>query len=109
MKKYKVFIVNEAENDLAEIYNFISIHDSHFNAEKILNKIEETCLKLEVLPERGRIVPELKKINITIYLEIIHKPFRIIYQIINNVVYIHTILDSRRDLEELLYNRLIRE
>ena len=102
-------MIIEAENDLVDIYNYISIHDSSFKAEKIIKRIEDECLKLEILPERGRIVPELKKIEIVTYLELIFKPFRIIYQTINNAVYIHAILDSRRDLEELLYNRLIQK
>jgi toxin ParE1/3/4 len=108
MKKYKVFVVEEAETDLFEIHNYISIHDSERNASIVIDSIEEACLRLETFPNRGRIVPELRKINITSFFEIIHKPFRIIYQIIDNLVYIHAILDSRRDLEELLYNKILK-
>ncbi len=108
MKKYEVFIIEEAEIDLLEIHNYISIHDSKQKADIVITSLEETCLELEILPNRGRIVPELRLIDITSFLEIIHKPFRIIYQIIDNLVYIHAVLDSRRDLEELLYNRLLK-
>ena len=45
MKKYKVFMIIEAENDLVDIYNYISIHDSSFKAEKLIKKIEDECLK----------------------------------------------------------------
>ena len=108
MKSYKIYIIEEAENDLVDIYNYISIHDSNRKAEQVIDKLEKACLLLETFPHRGRIVPELKKIHITTFFEIIHKPFRIIYQVIDNRIYIHAVLDSRRDLDELLYNRLIR-
>ena len=108
MKKYKVFVIEEAEHDLIDIYDYIASNDSIQIAEKILTRLEDACLKLETFPNRGRIVPELGRINITDYLEIISKPYRIIYQIVADKIFIHGVLDSRRDLEELLYDRLIR-
>jgi len=108
MKKFDVYIVEEAENDILDIYEYIVFNDSIFNAEKILLRIEEECNKLTTLPYRGRIVPELKRINITSFHEIILTPFRIIYQIFDEKIFIHAVLDSRRDLDELLYNRLVK-
>jgi len=40
--------------------------------------------------------------------EIHFKPYRIIYEIINKKVFIHCVLDERRDLQEILEHRLIR-
>ena len=59
-------------------------------------------------PERGRIPPELERIGVYEYLEIHVKAYRIIYQIIDNDVFIHCILDGRRDLLELLEYRILR-
>ena len=108
MKKFDIFIVEEAENDIIDIYEYIVFNDSVFNAEKILLRIEEECEKLSAMPFRGRIVPELKRINIISFHEIIFNPFRIIYQIFEEKVFIHAVLDSRRDLEIILYNRLVK-
>jgi toxin ParE1/3/4 len=43
-----------------------------------------------------------------VFREIHFKPYRIIYQIVESDVYIHAVLDGRRDLQELLEIRLLR-
>jgi hypothetical protein len=37
------------------------------------------------------------------------KVYRIIYQIVGLDVFVHAVLDGRRDIQELLYQRLIRQ
>ena len=106
--KYSIYIISDAEEDILDIYNYISISDSIENAEHLLQKIEETCLSLSRLPNRGHIPPELERIGIIEYREIHFKPYRIIYQVVESNVYIHCILDGRRELQELLEKRIIR-
>ena len=67
-----------------------------------------TLLSLEDFPLRGHIVPELERISVISYLEIHYKAYRIIYQVLNKTVYIHSILDGRRNISELLQKRLLR-
>ncbi|MDW7681298.1 MAG: type II toxin-antitoxin system RelE/ParE family toxin [bacterium] len=105
---YKVLIVAEAEEDIYEIYNYMATYDSVENAENLLTKIEETCNSLSNFPGRGHILPELERIGIFEYKEIHYKPYRIIYQIIEKSIYVHCVLDSRRNLQELLEKRLLR-
>ncbi len=108
MKKYSVYIITDAEEDLSEIYNYVSNFDSITKAKNLLAKLEETCKKLSTFPNRGHIPPELERIGIFDYKEIHYKPYRIIYQILGTKIYIHCILDGRRDLPQLLQERLIR-
>jgi plasmid stabilization system protein ParE len=63
---------------------------------------------LHELPARGRIIPELAQQNILEYRELIEGNYRIIYVIQDSLVVIHAILDSRRNLEELLMKKLMR-
>ncbi len=105
---YKVFLISDAEEDIFEIYNYVAINDSPGNADKLFEKLQETCLKLDTFPERGHIPPELERIKVLGFLEIHFKPYRIIYQIRNKEVYIHCVLDGRRELQDLLQNRLLR-
>ena len=65
-------------------------------------------MSLAELPNRGHIPPELDRIGVVEYREIHFKPYRIIYQVIESKVYIHCILDGRRELHELLEKRIIR-
>ena len=106
--KYRIHIITDAEDDLFEIYNYVAANDSTAKAENLLNKLEDTCKKLTTYPERGHIPPELERIGVGNYREIHYKPYRIIYQVIENDVYVHCILDGRRDLKDLLEERLIR-
>jgi len=105
---YSVYITKDAEEDIYQIFNYIARCDSFKNAEKILNKLENACYSLSDLPMRGRILPELKRISIFEYREIIVKPYRIIYEIDDESVFVFCILDSRRNLGELLEERLLR-
>ena len=77
-------------------------------AKKLLKNLERTYANLEKLPERGHIPEELRGTGIKRFLEIHYKPYRIIYEIIDNIVYLHCVLDGRRNMQELLSNRLLR-
>jgi len=105
-KKYKVIWANIAENDLANIIEYIA-HDSLSNALKILKKIKEKASSLYHSPERGRIIPELQEHGILQYRELIVPPWRIIYRISETNVYVLSVLDSRQNIEDILFKRLI--
>jgi toxin ParE1/3/4 len=107
MKKYTVHFMNEAEQDLWELYSYVARNDSIIKAENLVSKIEEICFSLEHFPERGHVLAELQRIANTDYREIYFKPYRVVYKISDNQVYIHCILDGRRNLEYLLLQRLI--
>lgn len=106
--KYKVNFVSDAEEDLFEIYKYVYSNDSEDNAEKLYSKLREKCLLLQEFPERGYISPELNLLEVSDFLEIHHKPYRIIYRIIKKEVFIHCIIDGRRDIQKLLQERLLR-
>ncbi|MBI5632595.1 MAG: type II toxin-antitoxin system RelE/ParE family toxin [Nitrospirae bacterium] len=106
--KYSVFVVAEAERDLQEIYRYVFRNDSPEKAVRLLDSLEKTVMKLEALPLRGHIPPELERISVTEYREVFFKPYRIIYQVIGRAVYVYCVLDGRRDLQDLLQERLLR-
>jgi len=107
--KFKVNFISDAENDLFEIYKFIYLNDSEENAGKMYNRLYKKCLTLHEIPDRGNIPPELRLLEIEDFLEIHCKPYRIIYQIIDNEVFVQCILDGRRDIQILLQERLLRD
>lgn len=107
--KCKVNLTNSAEEDLFEIYRYVYLNDSEEKAEKLYSKLYEKCSALQEHPYRGHVPPELSLLGIDDFLEITYKPYRIIYQVIKKTVFIHCILDGRRDMQKLLQERLIRE
>jgi toxin ParE1/3/4 len=106
--KYQVFILEDAEIDILEIYKYISINESKSQADRLTVALEKKCISLSNFAHRGHIPPELDRVSIFNYLEINYKSYRIIYQVIESNVFIHCILDGRRDLAELLHRRLLR-
>lgn len=105
---YQVQIVQQAEDDLWDLYRYVLTQDGSDRADCILESIEEACKKLRTHPRIGHVPPELDRIGILDYLEIHFKPYRIIYQIDRKNVFIHCILDGRRDMQELLQRRMLR-
>ena len=108
MKHYRVRIIEDAEHDLIDLYNYVASHDSAEKAGYVLEQLESLCLGLTELPMRGHIPPEFDQIGITSYREIHFKPYRVIYQVIGQDIFIHGVFDGRRDMQSLLERRLLR-
>ena len=106
-EEYEIEWTEAARNDLDEITDYIAL-DSIENAIKIYHTLIRKVESLSRLPARGRIVPELREFGFDMYREIIVRPFRIFYKIENDLkVILLGILDGRRDLFQLLLQRII--
>jgi len=108
MKRHLVHFVDEAERDLADIVQYIAAHDSPARAGHVLDRLEALCASLAELPARGHYPPELERLGVATYREVHFKPYRVIYQVIGDDLFIHAVLDGRRDLQALLERRLLR-
>ena len=106
-KKYTVYWTKIAQDDLIEIIEYISL-DNLNTAEEIFEKFKKQTIKLENFPERGRTVPELDFHNISNYRELIITPWRIVYRIEGQKVHILSMIDSRRNFEDIILKRLLR-
>ncbi|MBU2643431.1 type II toxin-antitoxin system RelE/ParE family toxin [bacterium] len=104
---YKVFLTNDAVKDLDDIFECIYVHDSPGKAEYVLNQIEKAIQNLTAFPERGSYPSELRNIGVKQYREVYFKPYRLIYQIRKETVYIMLVTDGRRDMQTLLSKRLL--
>ena len=107
-RSFRVQWAEATVRDLEELISYIAA-DSPLNAERILDKLEKRAQTLESTPVRGRVVPELAHFGIRNWRELIVKPYRIIYRIDEDTVNVLAMLDGRRDLQDLLLERLIRE
>ncbi|MCB4784264.1 MAG: type II toxin-antitoxin system RelE/ParE family toxin [Sulfurovum sp.] len=106
-KIYKVKWTSNAKEDLLNIVDYVK-RDSLSTARKVYGQIKEKVQSSNFFPLRGGVVPELLKEGITIYRELIAQPWRIMYKIENDTVYIMAIFDSRQNIEELLLQKLLR-
>jgi plasmid stabilization system protein ParE len=98
-----------ADSDIKEIVRFILKREGPGMAKTMLHRLLTAKENLSTLPGRNRIPPELERINIYTFREILIGPYRMIYEIRENenTVYVHMVVDGRRDLPDLLTGRLL--
>lgn len=108
MADFQVLWTEAARRDLAGIVEFIVEASGSARALAVLDRVERRCETLATLPDRGRIVPELRFVDVHAYRELIEGPWRIIYRFDVDHVYVTAVLDARRDLASLLLERLVR-
>ena len=104
---FLVQLTDDAARDLEEIYDYIDQHDEPGRADYVLEQIEKAFTSLSKYPERGNYPAELLDIGIREYREIFSRPYRIIYRVMENNVYVFLIADGRRDMQTLLQRRLL--
>ena len=106
-KRYEVLLTAGAERDLESICDYIAEFDSTPNANYVLDRLSKVAAMLENFPERGSYPRELIALGIRDYRQTSFKPYRIIYRVLGQKVYIHLIADGRRDMQSLLARRLL--
>jgi toxin ParE1/3/4 len=102
-----VLLTDDAAHDLDALYDHIALHDAPEKADYVLEQIEKAFVSLSASPERGAYPKELLAVGIREYRELFFKPYRIIYRVIGNNVYVLLIADGRRDMQALLQRRLL--
>ena len=106
-RRYRVIWTETATRDLEGIVAYIA-EDSKQQAKKVLKQIRGKTATLRSSPSRRRIVPELLDFDLRSWRELILSTWRIIYLVESNAVFVDSVIDGRRDVEEVLMRRLLR-
>jgi len=106
-ERYEVLLTGGAEQDLESIYDYIAEFDSTANANYVLDQLLEVTESLATFPERGAYPKELVALGIHDYRQSFFKPYRVIYRVLGQKVFIYLIADGRRDMQSLLAHRLL--
>lgn len=106
-KSFEVLITEGAEQDLEALFDYIAEHDCRANAEYVLDELMTVVDSLRTHPERGAYPKELSALGMREYRQLYFKPYRVIYRIIGQRVYIYLIADGRRDMASLLTRRML--
>jgi toxin ParE1/3/4 len=104
----KVVILDSAEQDLKELLSYVVKNFSQTTWLKTYSKLKESIRNLATFPLLGAVPPELESLSLNQYRQIISGMNRVIYEPRADAVYIYMIVDTRRDLETLLMQRLMR-
>ncbi len=106
MISYRVILTDDARTDVQDIARFIQKQDGPERAQAFVTAIFEVVSTLEQKPDRGMIVPTLSEVTTPSYRQIWFKPYRIIYRVQGDTVFIMLVVDGRRDLWPLVQSRL---
>ncbi|MFH1149939.1 MAG: type II toxin-antitoxin system RelE/ParE family toxin [Actinomycetota bacterium] len=104
---FSVLLTADAKHDLEDICDYIEGHEGPERTHRVLQRLEEAFTSLSENPERGNYPRELSAIGIRQFRQLMLKPYRIVYQVIEDRVYVMLVADGRRDMQTLLQRRLL--
>jgi toxin ParE1/3/4 len=107
--RYDVQITRGAETDLTEILAFLLAREGETVAERILEGLLDAAASLGRFPERGSHPRELLELGIREFRQVIVQPYRLIYRIAGDQVFLLLVADGRRDFQGLLERRVLRD
>ena len=104
----KVVILDSAAQDLKELRSYIIEEFSRETWLKTFGTIKTSIRNLAKFPLLGGTPPELDVLQLTQYRQILTGKNRIIDEPRPDALYIHIVVDARRDMKSLLIRRLMR-
>jgi plasmid stabilization system protein ParE len=104
---YDVVWSRLAVRDLDQILDYLSEEASIDRALAVYEQVRQRISILKRHPRRCRVVPELRDLGLTDFRESILAPYRIVFRFQDQVLVLVAIVDSRRNLEELLVERAL--
>lgn len=93
--------------DLRRIIQSVGVHGGALIAEQLTDKLLTRIEALVEHPERCRVVPELLPHGLSMYRELLVRPYRVMFRVRERHVVILGIFDGRRDLDALLLERAL--
>ena len=105
--RFRVVWSEAAVRDLEDIASFVA-RDAPLDAGRLLARLEARASSPVAHPRRGGLVPELLRFGLKAWRELVVRPHRLVHRIAGRTVVVLAVFDARRDLEEVLLERLIR-
>jgi toxin ParE1/3/4 len=105
--KYKINWSRDAGEEFIDIISWYKYNAGKNVARKLYSKINSQIKKLKDMPGIGKQVQILKDIGINDYRQIIRDHWIIYYKVEGQIINIISIIDGRRNLEEILYKKII--
>lgn len=106
-RRYQVAWTESATADLEAIVAYLAATSTEA-AGRQYERLLSRARSLERLPRRGRVVPELARFGLRSWRESVVAPYRLVYRVTGQQVLVLAVLDARRDLEDVLLERILR-
>jgi len=105
--KREIIWSEDAGDELADIISYIKYNTGKITANKIYTKIIKEVERASENPEGRRIAPLLRDYGITYIHQLNINPWIVFYKIADKKMEIISIIDGRRNLEEILYKKIM--
>jgi toxin ParE1/3/4 len=93
--KFEVLITKRAENDVEEIWDYIS-RDSEVAADKFIAELLDQVIKLETNPKSFPKIEENEALGVDCYFHLVYKSYRTVYRVQKDAVYIVRVIHGSR-------------
>ncbi|RPJ05443.1 MAG: type II toxin-antitoxin system RelE/ParE family toxin [Spirochaetaceae bacterium] len=107
-REYRVLLPKSAKRDIEEIVSFFAADRKEY-AHDVYQGIKNKIDSLRHFPEKGRTVPELHRQKINAYRELLESYWRILYKIEKDTVIVLAVIDGRRNVLDILIEKLQRK
>jgi toxin ParE1/3/4 len=105
--KHEIIWSKDAGDELIEIISYIKYNTGKITAERIYSKIINEIKRVSGNAAGRRVAPLLKKFGINNIHQLNINPWIIFYKVEYYKMKIISIIDGRRNLEEILYKKMI--
>ena len=105
--KYEIIWSKDAGEELFEIISYIKYNTGKNTADQIYSKITKEIKRVSESTAKIRVAPLLKEIGINHIYQHNIDPWIIFYKTEKNKMLIISIIDGRRNLEEILYKKML--
>ena len=105
--KHEIIWSKDAGDELAEIISYIKYNTGKITAKKVYMKIINRVKQVSENPGGRRISPLLRELGINYIHQLNISPWILFYKSGDKKMEIISIIDGRRNLEEILYKKLM--
>jgi len=105
--KHEIIWSKDAGDELAEIISYIKYNTGRITAEKIYTKIINEVKRVSENPAGRRIAPLLRDFGINYIHQLNISPWILFYKVMEKRMEIISIIDGRRNMEEILYKKIM--
>ncbi|ODS89579.1 MAG: plasmid stabilization protein [Comamonas sp. SCN 65-56] len=105
---FRIVLLTSAEHDLKELKGYMVKSFGKDAWQASYTKIKDAVNTIGAFPLGGNVPEELERLNLTQYRQVVAGMNRIIYEVRQEIVYIHIVCDTRKDMKSLLTRRLVR-
>jgi len=104
----KAVLLDGAQTDIRELRLYVNKIFGEATWQETYTDIKATVRNMVAFPLSGHIPPELAELGLSQYRQALSGMNRIIYEVQGDMLYIHIVCDTRKDLRALLTRRLLK-